>query len=66
MAKKKAKKLPRQTTPKAHSTKALEGMVRVKVLIPYESYKKGDVIEVRERKVRDSARLLRKGFIKPI
>ena len=34
MAKKKAKKLPRQTTPKAHSTKALEGMVRVKVLIP--------------------------------
>jgi len=43
-----------------------EGLVRVKVLIAYEGHNVGDEILVPERKVRDSARLLRKGFIKPV
>lgn len=43
-----------------------EGQVWVEVLQDYENHKKGDILQVPERKVRDSARLLRKGFIKPL
>lgn len=45
--------------------KVVEGMVRVEVLKDYEGHKKGEKLTVPERKVRDSSRLLRKGYIKP-
>lgn len=41
-------------------------MVKVKVLIPFEGHKKGETIEVAERKVRDSSRMLKRGFVKPL
>lgn len=63
MAKKKTR--PQKATGKKIGP-PVEGMVWVDVLIPYEGHKKGDRIQVPERKVRDSARLLRKGYIKPV
>ena len=43
-----------------------ESLVKVKVLKDYEDHKKGDTIMVKERKVRDTAYLLRRGYIKPV
>ena len=41
-------------------------MVKVKVLKDFEGHKKGETIEVAERKVRDSSRMLKRGFVKPL
>ena len=41
-------------------------MVKVKVLKDFEDHKKGDVIEVAERKVRDSSRMLKRGYVRPL
>lgn len=58
MAKKKAD-TGKSKTPK-------EELVKVRVLKDYDGFKKGDIRMVPERKIRASARELRKGFIKPV
>ena len=40
--------------------------VKVKVLKAFEGHKKGDEIYVAERKVRDSSRMLKRGYVKPL
>ena len=49
---------------KTHLDKT-DKLVKAVVLKDFDGHKKGDVIEVRERKLRDSAREVRKGFIGP-
>ena len=46
--------------------KVQDEMVKVKVLKDFEGHKKGETIEVAERKVRDSSRMLKRGYIKPL
>lgn len=46
--------------------KVTDEMVKVKVMKDFEGYKKGEEIEVPKRKVRDSSRILKRGYIKPI
>jgi len=41
-------------------------LVKCKVLKDFEGHKKGETIEVAERKVRDSSRMLKRGFVKPL
>jgi len=43
-----------------------EGMVKVVVLKDFPGHKKGEVYLAPERKVRSSAREIRKGLIKPV
>lgn len=51
---------------KTVSTKTVDPQVKCKVLKDFEDYKKGDVVEFPERKVKDSSRILKRGYIKPI
>lgn len=46
--------------------KVEDPLVQCKVLKDFEGYKKGETIELPERKVRDSSRILKRGYIKPI
>jgi len=48
------------------STTVKGNLVKVKVLKDFEGHKKGDTIEVAERKIRDSSRMLKRGYIKPL
>ena len=46
--------------------KVVDKMVKVKVLKDFEGHKRGETIEVAERKVRDSSRMLKRGYVKPL
>ena len=48
---------------KTHKDKT-DKQFKADVLKDFDGHKKGDVIEVGERKLRDSAREVRKGFIR--
>ena len=48
---------------KTHKDKT-DKLFKADVLKDFSGHKKGDVIEVGERKLRDSAREVRKGFIR--